>query len=149
MTKVQAFELANPMMIAKMFASNADDYHLSHIKKFCSYNNELPKAVINMMIMYIIAVDSNKKPAGKLPRLESYYRITQENWISLGIKTPEAALMYYEQAIDEANNIQKYINQGTAKDNSKPRLTPSKPFIPEAIDRNISAALDSVYKRMK
>lgn len=149
MTKVKAFELADPVMIAKMFATNADDYHLSHIKKFCSYKNELPQAVINMMIMYIIAVDSNKKPAGELPRLESYYRITHEDWISKGINTPEAALMYYEQAIDETKNIQKYINQGTASDNLKPRLTPSKPFIPEAIDRNVSAALDSVYKRMK
>lgn len=149
MTKVKAFELADPMMIAKMFATNADDYHLSHIKKFCSYKNELPQAVINMMIMYIIAVDSNKKPAGELPRLESYYRITHEDWISKGINTPEAALMYYEQAIDETKNIQKYINQGTANENLKPRLAPSKPFIPEAIDRNVSAALDSVYKRMK
>jgi hypothetical protein len=149
MLKSKAFELADPVMIAKMFATNADDYHLSHIKKFCSYNNELPQAVINMMIMYIIAVDSKNKPAGELPRLESYYRITHEDWISKGIKTPEATFMYYEQAIDETKNIQKYINQGTAKENLTPRLAPSKPFIQESIDPQISAALDQVYKQMK
>ena len=149
MTKAKAFELADPVMIAKMFAKNADDYHLSHIKKFCSYNNELPKAVINMMIMYIIAVDSKTKPAGELPRLESYYRITQEDWLSLGITSAEAALMYYEQAMDETKNIQKYINQGTAKDNLSPRLTPSKPFIEQQIDPNVSSALDRVFEKMK
>jgi hypothetical protein len=67
----------------------------------------------------------------------------------MGITTPEAALMYYEQAIDETKNIQKYIDQGTAKDNLKPRLAPSKPFIDQHIDPNISAALDSVFKQMK
>lgn len=149
MIKSKAFELADPVMIAKMFATNADEYHLAHIRKFCSYNNELPRAVINMMIMYIIAVDSKNKPAGELPRLESYYRITHEDWISMDIRTPEAALMYYEQALDETKNIQKYINQGTAKENIKPRLAPSKPFIPQPVDPKISAALDSIYKQMK
>ena len=149
MIKSKAFELADPLMIAKMFACNADEYHLNHIKKFCSYKNELPQAVINMMIMYIIAVDSKSKPAGQLPRLESYYRITQEDWLSMGIITPEAALMYYEQAIDETKNIQKYINQGTVKDNLKPRLAPSKPFMDQTIDPYVSDQLDKLYKQMK
>lgn len=149
MNKTKAFEVADPIMIAKMFATNADEYHLSLIRKFCKYNNALPNPVINMMIMYIIAVDSKNKPGGELPRLESYYRITQENWLADGITTPEAALMYYSSAMDQARSTQKYINQGTAKDNINPLLKPQKPFMDQKIDPEISDKLDRVYQQMK
>lgn len=138
MTKSQAFKHADPVVIAQMYATNASDVTLAPLRRFLKRNNKLQHPVICMMVLYIIAALDHK-----LPNQESYYRKTQEDWLERNILTPEAALSYYVEAMEAAQNIK--AQKTSASDQLKPGIT----WKPVAIDSQTSDALDQLYHNIK
>lgn len=138
MTKSQAFKYADPLLVAQMYATNADDNTLSQLKTFLKRKNALPRPVLAMMVLYIIAVLDHK-----LPLQESYYRITQEDWLNRNILSTEAALSYYVKAMEIAKNKQS-INVQTDK---QPR--PGKSLNQVPIPPAVESALDRLYHNIK
>ncbi len=138
MTKSQAFKHADPLLIAQMYATNASDVTLSPLRVFLKRKNKLPRPVLAMMVLYIIAVLGHK-----LPLKESYYRITQEDWVSRNILSTEAALSYYVEAMEIAKNIHP------SSPGDKTKVLPGKPFNTVAIDPKVDRALDNLYNRIK
>jgi len=142
MTKSKAFTYADPIVIARMYAINASDEALAPLVKFVSRKNKLPRAVINMMILYIISVDSDKKKKGYLPDTEIYYRKVQEDWLEENLITPEAVLSYFAEAMEIGKNLKG--NHGAFED-----VSPVKPMEQIPIDPKIGDALDKLYNNMK
>lgn len=137
MTKSQAFKHADPIVVAQMYATNASDITLAPLKRFLQRKNKLSIAVISMMVLYIIAALDHK-----LPNQESYYRKTQEDWLDRNILTPEAALSYFTEAMENAKNIKSY----QASNN---QIKPVAIMKQIDVDPNISASLDQLYHSMK
>lgn len=144
MTKTQASKLADPLVIAQMFAINYSEATEAPLARFIRRNNKLPKEVINMMIIFIIAVNNQK-----LPIQESYYRKVQEDWLNRNIITGESAIKYFSECMDIASNIQKYNEQGTNEKGLESSLKPK--VIPKQIplDPEVDRALDDLFLKMR
>ena len=136
MTKSQAFTHANPLVVAKMYATNASDNTLAPLIRFLNRKNKLPKSVIPMMVLYIIAVLNQNLPVN-----EVYYRKVQEDWLERKLITPEAALKYYTEAMEISKNK-------PAVDPDK-QLRPGKVITPVEIDPEVERALDSVFHNIR
>lgn len=139
MTKSQAFQYADPLVVAQMFASNATVTTLTPLKTFIKRKNKLPLPVISMMVLYIIAADSENKPKGILPNRESYYRIVQEEWINMNLLTSEAVLSYFAEALEHVAKDEKNLVS----------VKPRNIFPKAEIDPSLDAALDNIYHNIK
>lgn len=142
MTKSKAFTYADPLVIARMYAINASEETLDPLRSFIARRNKLSRAVINMMILYIISVDSEKKRKGYLPNSEIYYRKVQEDWLEENLITPEAVLSYFKKAMEIAQNLKG--TNGAFED-----VSPVKPMREIPIDPELERELDSIYNNIK
>lgn len=142
MTKTKAFQYADPIVIARMYAVNASEETLDALRSFVARKNKLSKAVINMMILYILAVDSKQKSKGYLPEKESYYRKVQEEWLEENLITVEAALSYFKKAMEIAQNLKG--DHGAFED-----ISPVEPVREIQIDPEVDKALDEVYNNIR
>lgn len=139
MTKSQAFQYADPLVVAEMYATNANAQTIAPLNRFLKRNNALSRSVISMMVLYIIAADSASKPKGQLPYKEPYYRKVQEEWLAMELLTPEAVLSYFKDAMEHV------YQDGTNTSVIKPMNTVPKTKIDPVLDR----ALDDIYQNMK
>lgn len=142
MTKTKAFQYADPIVIARMYAVNASDETLDPLRSFIARKNKLPRAVINMMILYILSVDSDRKKKGYLPNSEIYYRKVQEDWLDENLITVEAVLSYFAKAMEIGQNLKG--TNGSFED-----ISPVKPIKEIPIDPEVERALDAVYNNIK
>ena len=142
MTKTKAFQYADPIVIARMYAVNASDETLDPLRSFIARKNKLSRAVINMLILYILSVDSDKKKKGYLPNSEIYYRKVQEDWLDENLITVEAVLSYFAKAMEIGQNLK--ATNGSFEDVSPVKLIKEIPIDPE-----VERALDAVYNNIK
>jgi len=125
-----------------MYAVNASDETLDPLRSFIARKNKLSRAVINMLILYILSVDSDKKKKGYLPNSEIYYRKVQEDWLDENLITVEAVLSYFAKAMEIGQNLK--ATNGSFEDVSPVKLIKEIPIDPE-----VERALDAVYNNIK
>ena len=139
MTKSQAFKYADPLIVAEMYATNANTQTLAPLKRFLKRHNALSKAVISMMVLYIIAADSEAKPKGQLPYKEPYYRKVQEEWLAMELLTPEAVLSYFKDAMEHVY-----------QENKNPSVIKPMNTLPKTdVDPELDQALDNIYHNIR